>query len=74
MELKFSTNHKIDWNADTPEAIADKKHWFYLLRAMLIDLEQMDGDVLAVQRLLKKYNVYFIKIDDMPRVNLDDPK
>ena len=76
METRKDTNYVIDWKSNSPKAIVARAHYLRMLRALLTDLENIDPYETAangVQRVFKKYNVYFLDIDELARVNLDEP-
>ena len=66
MEIRNTTNSLIN-EGD----VEKRKSWLRCLRNMLLDLEGLR--VTEVDNIFKKYNVYFLEKDDMPRVNLDFP-
>lgn len=59
----------IEYDGLSDKAKEDIAGWLGLLRMLLLDVEQLpDGPT-----ILKKYNVYFIKDNEFPRVNIDAP-
>jgi hypothetical protein len=87
MRTEKIVNYKIDWNATVIKSlgdsvdkiamdvgekiIADRKHYFDMLRRLLQDLKNLGID--AIDEVLESYNVHFVDIDDFPRVNIDEP-
>lgn len=81
MRTEKSVNYAIDWlsvsNPSTSELEQitkiqeDRKHYFDMLRRLLQDLKNLGID--AVDEVLESYNVHFVDIDDIPRVNIDEP-
>lgn len=70
IETRKDTNYLMDW--DDPR---DRINYFRNLRKFMDDLDDM-----AVSRrldevlyLMRRWNIYFIEYDEIPRVNLDDP-
>lgn len=59
-----------------------RKHYFDMLRRFLTELDAIkDGDgsddehtTKSIQAVFKKYNVHFVDVDDIKRVNIDEPK
>jgi hypothetical protein len=49
----------------------DRKHYFQMLRDFLQDLKNLGRD--DVDEIFSKYNIHLVDIDDIPRVNIDDP-
>ena len=83
MITKNEVNYKIDWHAvsnttdyPTSEAslkiLADRKHYFDMLQRFLLDIKNLGQD--RIDDIFERYNVHFIDIDDIPRVNIDEPK
>jgi hypothetical protein len=63
--------------------IEDRKHYFDMLHRFLSEIDVLidnakkeDGNILPekLEAIFKRYNVHFVDIDDIKRVNLDDPK
>jgi hypothetical protein len=89
IETKTEVNYQINWNPivaitdETGEAInntakeitekvlEDRKHYFDLLRRFLIEINNLGRD--EIDDIFKRYNVHFVDIDDIKRVNLDEP-
>jgi len=75
--IKKETNYMIDWKShgDTfaleKTVYENRKHYFQMLRNLLTDLDGLE--IAEVSAILNKHNVYFVEIDDFPRVNLDEP-
>jgi hypothetical protein len=69
MDTMKNTNYLINWNGDTAKDAEDKIHYFNMLRKMLLELEEIS----KVHKILDRYNVYFIDVDEIPRVNIDEP-
>ena len=82
IEHKKETNRLIDWN--NPQ---DRINYFRNLRKFLGEIESLcdfseadwerekcdDIDSRDLRAIFKRWNVYFIDHDDIPRVNLDEP-
>lgn len=84
MEIRKEVNYKIDWKSDasfgapvditntTPDKIyQDRKHYFSMLRRLLQDFKNLGLD--RVDDIFAKYKVHFVDIDDIERVNIDEP-
>jgi hypothetical protein len=65
------------------KVIEDRKHYFDMLRRFLLDIDALiesanqESKTIVVERLeavFKKYNVHFVDVDDVKRVNLDEPQ
>jgi hypothetical protein len=69
MEIKKTTNYLIDWNDISSEDTMDKIHYFSMLRKLLLEIEKVP----MAFEVLNKFNVYFIDVDEIPRVNIDEP-
>ena len=67
MDVKSTTN-KIIQEGD----LEGRKVWLKCLREFLWELENIDNQ--QVKDLIKKYNIYFVEVDELPRVNLDFPE
>jgi hypothetical protein len=74
-------NYKIDWHAayseeqihnDPDKIIADRKHYFDMLRRFLQDIKNLGRD--EIDEIFARYNVHFVDIDDIQRVNIDEPQ
>jgi DNA-directed RNA polymerase alpha subunit len=52
--------------------IEDRKHYFNMLRRFLLDIKNLGRD--EIDEIFAKYNVYFVDVDDIERVNIDEPK
>lgn len=83
MEIRKEVNYKIDWHAvsnttsyptseESQKVLDDRIHYFNMLRRLLQDLQNLGLD--NVDEVLAKYKVHFVDIDDIPRVNLDEPE
>jgi len=87
--VKTEVNYKIDWHGDDREFITadeqekrvnDRKHYFDMLRRVLIGIDTLlelgPSETLRqdIRGILEKYNIHFVDIDDIPRVNIDEPK
>ena len=79
MEIKTEVNSKINWqsggrkiHSDTETVLSARMHYFNMLRRLLSDIEAVGNG--AVNAILKKYNVHFVDVDDIKRVNIDEPK
>lgn len=74
IERKVTTNYLMDWN--NPE---DRINYFKNLRKFLEEVyegscEPDDQGGFNVRNTFDRWNVYFIDIDEIPRVNLDEPR
>lgn len=80
MEVRNSVDYKIDWqktgelvqNPSGATIYEDRKHYFDMLRRLIIDLKNLGKD--DIDDVFAKYNVYLVDIDDIKRVNIDEPK
>jgi hypothetical protein len=54
------------------KVLDDRKHYFSMLRKLFQDLKNLGND--KVDDILALYNIHFVDIDDIPRVNIDEPK
>lgn len=80
MITKKEVNYKIDWHGfklgDDIQAqikvLEDRKHYFDMLRRFLLNIKNLGRD--EIDEVFEKYNVHFVDIDDIPRVNIDEPK
>jgi hypothetical protein len=80
MKEANTINYKIDWHSGSEKVIGengtsvldDRKHYFDMLRRFLIDIKNLGRD--EIDELFERYNVYLVNIDDIPRVNIDEPK
>ena len=71
----------INWGT---EDLEHKKNYFKAWRMFIIELEEASRDVRFryindcisenIDSLIAKYNIHFVDIDDIPRVNIDFPK
>lgn len=80
---KNGTNRLIDW--DNPE---ERIGYFQNLRKFLSEIDEAaepqpadpiflgGGETIfdRVKNVFKRWNVYFIDVDNIPRVNLDEPR
>ena len=64
-----NANYLINWHGDTSKDVEDKIHYFDMFRRMLSELEKVS----MAFNILDKYNVHFIDVDAIPRVNIDEP-
>jgi hypothetical protein len=84
MITRNEVNYKIDWRGNAefgaplepgkqaPDKIyQDRKHYFAMLRRFLMDVKNLGRD--EIDEIFAKYNVHFVDIDDIPRVNIDEP-
>lgn len=75
---KNEVDYKIDWHSIDPlkgghtDILEDRKHYFKMLRNLLLDLKNLGRD--EIDDIFIKYNIHFVDIDDIERVNLDEPK
>jgi hypothetical protein len=78
---KNEVNYKIDWHSGgeygasptgNKMVIEDRKHYFEMLRNLLLDLKNLGRD--EIDDIFARYNIHFVDIDDIPRVNIDEPK
>lgn len=74
IETKNTTNYLIDWNSSQ-----DRINYFRNLRKFLSEVDAV-GDRYPttvgafIDDVFKRWNVYFIDADEIPRVNLDEPR
>jgi hypothetical protein len=88
MITKKEVNYKIDWHSFNPKdltsaeqeydlvkkefkVVLDRKHYFSMLRSFLLDIKNLGMD--KIDDIFTKYNVHFVDIDDIERVNIDEP-
>jgi len=71
-------DYKINWHGDGTGIaesgkliIQDRIHYFSMLRMLIAELRNLGKD--EVDDVLEKYNVHFVDIDDIKRVNIDEP-
>jgi hypothetical protein len=73
-------DYKINWHAIDPlkgghtDILADRKHYFNMLRRFLKEVHKESKPYPMIREIFKRYNVHFVNIDDIERVNLDEPK
>ncbi len=76
--IKKHTNYLMDWN--NPQ---DRINYFRNLRKFLSRIEGLTDPLLGnsgrdycqenLRQILRDWNLYFIDVDEIPRVNLDEP-
>jgi hypothetical protein len=63
--------------------VGDRKHYFEMLRRFLSEVDALveeakkeNGNIIVerIEAVFKKYDVHFVDVDDIKRVNLDEPK
>lgn len=52
-----------------------RKHYFDVLRSFLNDVHTQAerGGFVQILEIFKDYNIYFVDVDDIKRVNIDEP-
>lgn len=77
IQVKEKINYEIDWHSDGVCIAEDKNtvldnriHYFRMLRNFLEDLDGLD--LSEVEEVFRKYNIHFVDIDEIPRVNIDE--
>lgn len=84
IEIKKEANYVIDWlsvcnptkeSEDITKIQEDRKHYFNMLRRLLTELSNLNLEEQGlIDGVFEKYNVHFVDIDDIERVNIDEPK
>ena len=67
MITKNETNYVIGWKDSDDKSVNERKNYLRLIRNFVIDSENLNLE--QVNELLKRWNVYFVDIDEFPRVN-----
>ncbi len=85
METKKDINYKIDWKEratpvssinpmpDFDRILDDRKHYFNMLRRLIVEIDKCETNE-QIKSVFKKYNVYFVDMDEFERVNIDEPE
>ena len=60
----------INYDGLSDQAKIDLRGWQGLLQQLLLDVEKSPDGL----KIIGKYNVYFVKDDEFPRVNIDAPR
>ena len=85
MKTVYSINHKIDWKEratpvssinpmpDFDGILDERKKYFNLLRRLIVEIENCDTNE-EIKDVFKKYNVCFADVDEIERVNIEEPE
>ena len=86
--IKTETNYLMDWNnpQDRINYFRNLRNFLLEIKAEIDEVEDANqsrdaisdcsqcGLPLKLMEIFVKWNVYFIDVDEIPRVNLDEPK
>lgn len=89
MDISIKPNYKIDWHSGGDKkalsgvsVLEDRKHYFDMLRRFLLEVEtlieyaNLNNKAIVVENLekvFKRYDIHFVEVDDIKRVNIDEP-
>ena len=68
MKTSNETNYVINWKDSDDKSINERKNYLRLIRNFVTDLENLNNQ--EVNDVLERWKVYFVDIDEFPRVNL----
>lgn len=90
MDISTRLNYKIDWHSGGDKkahsgvsVLEDRMHYFDMLRRFLGEIEALveyansNSKTIIVEKLeaiFKRYDVHFVEVDEIKRVNLDEPQ